>query len=141
MFATTKDLPPVLPERFVFIQLIVMLIGINTVYIAATFFKTQKSRFLDIFFSHEKQKIVCDMVTLYNHEIINPLSKARGHLEIYKLDQRKEQIAKIENALDEIEKIIDDINEINKDSSHGKGEWNNLDHLAILKKKAGMYNE
>lgn len=141
MFATTKDLPPALPERFVFFQLIVILIGMNTVYVAATLFKTQKTRFLDMFFTNEKQRIVSDMVTMYNHEIINPLSKARGHLEIYKMEQRKEQIAKIENALDEIEKIIDDINEINKESSHGKGEWSDLDHLSNIKKKTGFFHE
>lgn len=140
LFAMTKDYPPALPERFVFIQLMIQILGINTVYVATTFFKTQKSQFIDIFFSQEKQRLVCDMVTMYNHEIINPLAKAKGHLEIYKVDNRKEQIAKIENALDEIEKIIDDINEINKAESLGKGKWDDLEHLAGLKKKSGIYN-
>jgi signal transduction histidine kinase len=56
-----------------------------------------------------------DFASLLSHDIRNPLSVAKGYLEVLDVEQQDEEAAKIRDALDRIEQLVDEALQLAKE--------------------------
>lgn len=115
---------------------IVTLIGFYLITIFVHISEYERRKYLEHVLRKEKSRVIAEMISAYNHEILNPINIARGYLEIYEEDRNELNLFKVHEGLMRIEDIVKRINALNcsDQKQSGRLQANEECHLEEISK-------
>lgn len=117
------------------IHLYLLIMAVGLVGIITTIVDKEKEFFVRLLKVREKNEMVSEMVKMYNHEIINPITIAKGFLAEYRRHPNDVALIKVEQAINKIEKIVSEINSLSKINVNLEDYKKDFDHYQKLQKE------